>query len=198
MDVLRLKSAIDYISGEGNWAVPEQWGGFLVKFPDSIFSQWRVPSGYWHMDFHYTYDPDQIFGIRVFSFLSDIVSIGGSTLVVEKSHQLVKKFVKGQPEEHLLNKMGTLRDEFNSSSDWLRRLTDANDSSSDRNDFFIMRSTVIDGVEVTVRELLGEAGYVYRTHPWLVHSASGNAGKIPLFIRAKDLHRSDGAGDNNF
>lgn len=182
-------AAIEELLGTGCWAHPANWGGFLVKFPDTEPGSWRVPSDFWHVDFHYTNDPSALFGLRVFIYLSDVISHGGATLVVERSHQLVREFVGNLSERSLSKGFGAVRDRFNVSDPWLIRLTDASDRAPDRNKWSMTPAT-IRGVDVKVSELVGQCGDVYLMHPWLVHNASPNASAQPRFMRAKDIRVS--------
>jgi hypothetical protein len=184
-----LCEEIDTLLGEGNWEHPDQWGGFLIKFPNTSPDHWTVPSSLWHTDFHYTNDPDSLFGVRVFVYLSDVPRSGGGTVVVRSSHNLVGQFVRGLDEQERTQKMSVVRDRFNMSHPWLQRLTNTEDEGADRVQYFMEEEHIIENVSVRVCELLGRCGDVYLLHPWLVHAPSKNAGNGPRFMRAKDVFR---------
>lgn len=112
-------------------------------------------SGLWHKDFHYTNDPNSLFGVRVLIYLSDVPPKGGGTVVVRGSHKLVRHFVRGLHEDEPRQKMSLLRNRFNASHPWLQRLTSKGDEGADRVDYFMKRDHIIGSVPVRVCELPG-------------------------------------------
>ena len=63
----RFRVACDQLFGQHNWTKPASSGGFLVTFPDCDCEQWDVPRKAWHVDAHFTFDPEQLFGVRIFN-----------------------------------------------------------------------------------------------------------------------------------
>jgi hypothetical protein len=183
----QLCGVIDEILGAGNWKKPRNWGGFLVKFPETDASNWNIPAGYWHVDAHFTYDPRTAFGLRVFTFLSDVPPRGGGTLVVAGSHRLAARFVRRLSAQERALGFAKLRDRFLSEDPWFRRLTETHDQKDDRTGYFMNKESVVDGVPVRVEQLCGHRGDVIIMHPWAVHAASPHCGITPRFMLAKDL-----------
>lgn len=182
-----VSAAIDNLLGSGCWKRPPAWGGFLVKFPDHTHQGWTLSKTYWHVDFHFTHQPRTPFGIRMFSFLSDVPPRGGATLVVSGSHRIVERFVASMTPEQRREKFAVLRDRFNGSHPWLAALTKAGVGQSRRIQDFMEGAEVIEAVPVRVEELCGQPGDVVIMHPWLLHSPSPNLGDRPRLQLAKDI-----------
>ena len=184
----QLCEAIDDLLGGGNWDKPRHWGGFLVNFPDTEPSAWYIPSDGWHVDYHYTHPPEPLFGLRVFTFLSEVEPRGGGTLVVSGSHRLVADFISGLTEEERTLKYAHLRKRFNRSNAWLRRLTEEDEHAAGRNEALMEKETEIDGVAVRVEQFCGRPGDIALMHPWLLHVRAPNAGTGPRFMLAKSIY----------
>ena len=183
-----LCAAIDDLLGPGTWKPPRHWGGFLVKFPDRMPENWTLPvHAYWHVDFHFTYDPRTPFGLRVFNFMSAVTPRGGGTFVVSGSHRLVERFVSSLTPGERQAGFAVLRERFNLSHPWLARLTGAESDPAGRIGFFMDNTAIVDSVSVRVEELCAEPGDAIIMHPWLVHAPSPNASDRPRFMLAKDI-----------
>ena len=183
----KLCQCIDDFLGMGNWKRPRNWGGFLIDFPKSPPESWQIPTDHWHVDAHFTYEPTTLFGLRVFTFLSDIQPRGGGTLVASGSHHLVTRFVSQLTGEQRALGFAKLRDRFLSNDPWFQRLTNAEDQHSDRSGFFMEQDRVVDSVRLRLEQLCGRAGDVVLMHPWLVHGKSPHCGTKPRFTLAKDI-----------
>ena len=180
-----LTRALNDLLGEGNWKKPRHWGGFLVTFPDCRPEEWTIPAKGWHVDGHFTHEPDSTFSIRVFTFLSEVGPRGGGTLVVKGSHRLVRRYIRAMTPEQRQEGYSILRDRFNVSDPWLKDLT-----SGDQNPGRTLRFTAeheIDGVAVRVEPLCGSPGDVILAHPWFLHATAPNSGPGPRFMLAKDI-----------
>ena len=128
-----LCSAIDDLLGKGKWTRPRPWGGFLVNLPKSEEDgPWYIPRGDWHVDYHYTHDPEPLFGLRVSSFLSNIKRQGGGTLVVSGSHRVVGDYVKTLSPAERNAGYAKVRDRMHNSLPWFRRLTKGNERAPNR------------------------------------------------------------------
>jgi hypothetical protein len=181
--------AIDDLLGPDAWKKPRNWGGFLVKFPDRAPEAWTLPlDAYWHVDFHFTFEPGTPFALRVFTFLSEVAPHGGGTLIVRGSHRLVERFVASLAPQERQAGFAVLRARFNGSHPWLERLTGAAGDSDDRVDDFMNRPAIVDGERVLVEELSAGPGDVILMHPWLLHAASPHAGDSPRFMLGKDIY----------
>jgi len=123
----RTRAAIDALLVE--WDVPRQWGGFLVSFPRHG-ATWTVPSGEWHPDYHFYYPSTPLFGLEVFSYITDVAPGGGATVVVSRSHTLIDRFVGGRSPEELRDFAG-MKQAFHRTHPWLQELTEG-DLTNDR------------------------------------------------------------------
>jgi Phytanoyl-CoA dioxygenase (PhyH) len=181
--------AIDDLMGAGAWRRPQNWGTFLVKFPDRAPEPWTLPVDvHWHVDFHFTYEPRTPFALRVFNFLSEVPPHGGATLAVVGSHRLVERFVAAMTPEQRQAGYAPLHERLHRSHPWLARLTHEHDAGPDRADYFMNRETVVDGQPVRVEELCADQGDVILMHPWLLHAAAPNASDRPRFMLGKDIY----------
>ncbi len=184
----QLCEAIDDLLGPETWDKPRHWGGFLVNFPDTEPAQWYIPNSGWHVDYHYTYRPDPLFGLRVFTFLSDVQPRSGGTLIVAGSHRLVARYAAALSEQERALKYAHLRKRFNRSHAWLRRLTQEEEHAAGRIEALMEQGGVIDGVAVCVDELRGRPGDVALMHPWLLHTRAPHGGSTPRFMLAKSIY----------
>ena len=184
-----LCSAIDALLGPGNWKTPRHWGGFLVNLPKSEEDgPWYIPTGGWHVDYHYTHDFEPLFGLRVFSFLSDVEPSGGGTLIISGSHRVVADYVKTLSAEERNAGYAKVRDRMHGSLPWFKRLTEGNEHDPDRIHSLMERSGRVGDVEVRVEQLCGNAGDVVLMHPWVAHTGSPIRGDKPRFMLAKNLY----------
>jgi hypothetical protein len=190
-----FRDVCDQLLGPKNWRKPTSSGGFLVTFPSCDFDQWEIPSKAWHVDAHFTYAPEQLFGIRTFAYVSDVLPRSGGTLVVRGSHRLLKRFVMNMAEDELRKGFSVLCDEFTASHPWFNELCnesrsgDPKPSKSDRISRFWERPCLINGVQLEVEELCGTQGDIIIAHPWLLHTRAPHAGERPRFVLSKDVFR---------
>ena len=176
-------AAIDDLLGSGAWPPPKQGGLFLVSFPGAG-TRWTVPSTGWHVDSDLTFALEPLFGLRIYTFLSDVVAEGGGTVVLSGSHRLVARRVRGRPAEELADFRRERRELFRSDP-WLHELT--REGGGDRDRF--LAEHVIEGVPVRVVPLTGAAGDVVLAHPWLFHARAPHTAPEPKLMRSKDIYR---------
>jgi len=178
------RAALDDVLGPGLWKKPKDWGQFLVNFPTG--ARWTLPSRIWHTDFDFRRPAEPMFGVLVFSFLSDVPAGSGGTLVVARSHRLIRKFVEARPRAGR-EKMRITRTAFVASDSWWRALTSP-EPQPDRVERLMQRETRVGGLPVRVVELSGEAGDVVIGHPWLLHAGASNCGDSPRLMRVQRIH----------
>ena len=82
---------LDDVLGAEAWRESEAWGPALVTFPSG--TPWELPRSGWHLDLPGVGDPDQPGAARLFGFVTGVEAHGGGTLVVEGSHELVRRMV---------------------------------------------------------------------------------------------------------
>lgn len=173
------RGALDALLGPGRWREPKHWGQLLVNFPDRA-AAWTVPWRPWHTDYPFTAPPDRLFGLLLFSFVSDVAAGSGGTAIVAGSHRLVRRFVERQPRE-ALTPMKRVRRRLLASEPWLRALSSPDDAG-DRLERFADTAHEIDGIRVQVAQLSGEAGDVVVAHPWMLHCPAANCGRRPRMM----------------
>ena len=162
----------------------------MVTFPEAgkTESDWTVPTRVWHTDFGFAGPLDRVYGLLMFSFMSDVPPRSGATLVVAGSPRLIARHVATQKREDL-SKMKVARKAFLRSDPWLEALTSDPDAP-DRVERFMETEHRIDDIPVQVAELSGEAGEIIVGHPWLLHAAgTANCGQGPRLMRVQRLHK---------
>ncbi len=176
--------AIDDILGPNDWRKPDNWGQFLLSFPVKDLP-WTVPADIWHTDFEFDQPINQIAGLLVFSFLSDVAPGAGGTMVISGSHQLTRRFLESNKEVNQ-TKMKEVRKAFMLSDPWLESLSRF-DKTEDRVEKFMRSESNVHGTLVKVVELSGKAGDVVLGHPWLFHATSKNCGNSPRMMLVQRL-----------
>ena len=127
----------------GDWKELDPWGGALISFP--VPGPWRMPTKNWHFDFPASGPPDRPQIMRLFGFVNDVVPQGGGTLVIEGSHELVRRWVAAAP-NHDAGNSKTVKKRLAREYPWFDAPTPD--------------GTEIDGVRVRAVELTGQAGDV--------------------------------------
>jgi hypothetical protein len=175
---------VDELLGAGRWRAIGSWGPALVTFPED--GPWRLPNKMWHFDLPAKGDPDQPEVARLFGYVTDVVSHGGATLVVEGSHELVRRMVAAAPGHHV-GSSAELRTALIARHPWFRALCH---EGGDRVQQFMVDGDEIDGVRVRVAELAADAGDVVVMLPWTMHSLSMNCAATPRFMVTHWILRS--------
>jgi hypothetical protein len=174
---------VDELLGVGCWRADQAWGPALVTFPEP--GPWTLPHKVWHVDLPGRGDPDTAEAVRLFGYASDVVSRGGATLVVEGSHELVRRMVAAAP-DHDAGGSADLRRKL-LAHPWFRALS--REGPADRVRPFMVDGDEIDGVHVRVAELTARAGDVVVMHPWTLHNFSMNCADAPRFMVTHTVFR---------
>jgi ectoine hydroxylase-related dioxygenase (phytanoyl-CoA dioxygenase family) len=183
-----LCDVIDEILGQGRWSRPRYWGAPLITFPDAT-SRWDVPSSQWHTDFVAQGASEALPGVRLLAFLAPVVPSGGGTVVLAGSHRLVRLLVGGCDPGQVFQST-ELRRILTGRYPWLRGLMSPDDSV-ERIARFMDRGAVLDGVDVRVVELVGEAGDVILMHPWCFHAPAPNCATEVRMMVSHSVFRTD-------
>jgi hypothetical protein len=192
-----VTGALDDVFGAGGWQRPKNLGNVLVTMPGvgvgfrPEVGPWRVPHKIWHSDFEYRTAGAQPFAVKVWALFDDVAPGGGGTPQLAGSHHLSARFVADLPSESLDYRK--VRDGILRSHPWLRALGSATDDDPERNHRLMVEGAVIDGVPIRVVECTGEAGDVYVTHAWVMHSIAANAGERPRLMRSAAVFRGPAA-----
>jgi hypothetical protein len=176
---------IDQLLGAGAWSEGEAWGPALVTFPQP--GPWQLPHKNWHFDLPARGDPQRPAAARLFGFVSDVAPQGGGTLVVQGSHELVRRIV-GRSKDHDAGQSSDLRRQLAATHPWFGALTRP---GSGRVQQFMLDGDEIDGVRVQVAELTGRPGDIVAMMPWTLHNFSMNCATTPRFMVTHTILRHD-------
>jgi hypothetical protein len=163
-----LRSALDGLLGA--WKEPPHLGQVLVTMPEGV--PWAVPHRQWHTDEGFDEPPQ---AVKIWALLGDLEPGGGGTPQVAGSHQVISRFLTTTAQREFK----AVRDAVLRSDPWFRNLT------SEERSVDPMEPADIDGLPVRVVELTGQAGDVFLTHPWILHSIAPNANDTPRMIRSR-------------
>ena len=180
---------VDGLLGPGCWRDERPWGPALVTFPEP--GPWTLPHKIWHVDLPGRGDPDRPAVVRMFAYVGDVVERGGATLVVEGSHELVRRRVAAAPGRDA-GSSAELRRALLGSHAWFRAL--CREGGADRTRRFMVDGDEIDGVRVRVAELTAAAGDLVVMQPWTMHNLSMNCRTTPRMMVTQTVHRH-GAAD---
>ena len=180
----RTADVVDELLGAGRWQEGGGWGPALVTFPEP--GPWTVPHRVWHFDLPAKGDPDQPQVARLFGYVTLVVPQGGGTLVVEGSHELVRRMVAAAP-AHDAGAAADVRKRLVRDHEWFRALCR---EGGDRIRQFMEDGDEIDGVRVRVVELTAEAGDLYVMLPWTLHNLAMNVADEPRFMVTHSIHRA--------
>jgi len=160
-----VADAIAAVLGAGWHDSDKGWGHGLITFPQP--GPWVLPTKIWHTDGTAQGSPDRVESLRMFGFVSEVAPQGGGTLVIEGSHELIRRMVAASP-EHNAGNSARLKKRLFAEHPWFRAP-----------DF---EGTIVDGVHVRVRELTGQPGDVVFMLPWTIHNGSMNCSNRPRFM----------------
>ena len=146
---------------------------------------WIVPADIWHTDFEFDQPMNQVAGLLIFSFLSDVAPGAGGTMVISGSHHITRNFLGSNPELKQ-SKMKEERKAIMSSDPWLVSLSNP-EKGVNRVEKFMESESYVGNFPVKVAELSGKAGDVVLGHPWLFHASSINCGVLPRMMLIQRL-----------
>jgi hypothetical protein len=159
-----VNAAIGQVLGAG-WYELDAWGAPLISFP--VPGPWQLPKKLWHSDHRAQGSPERVEILRIFGFVSEVAPQGGGTLVIEGSHELIRRRVAAAPGNDAGSSAQVKKQLFREHP-WFAAPDFA--------------GTVIDGVRVRVRELTGQPGDVVLMLPWTLHNISMNCSDRPRFM----------------
>jgi hypothetical protein len=180
----RTAAIVDGFLGEGAWDATEGWGPALITFPQA--GAWVVPHRSWHFDLPGRSDPDLPAAARLFGYATEVGPRRGGTLVVEGSHELVRRMVAASPDQDA-GSSSDLRQRLVARHPWFRAL--CREGDGDRLRQLMVDGDEIDGVRVRVAELTGEPGDLAVMLPWTMHNRSMNGAAAPRFMVTHSIYR---------
>jgi hypothetical protein len=175
-----LRAALDQLFGPAGWGEPPHQGQVLVTMPTG--EDWSVPHRQWHTDVGFDVPQDGPGGVKIWALLGDLEPGGGGTPQVAGSHRVITRYLSTTDERDFT----TVRDEVLASHPWFVDLTREHRTA----DADFMTEADLDGIPVRVVELTGNAGDVYLTHPWILHSIAPNARDTPRLMRSRMIWRT--------
>lgn len=181
---LTVRSALDDVMGD--WAEPNRWAGLLVTFPGRSGEPWDVPTTAWHNDFMWFNASPDPRAVQIFVLLNEIQPGGGATLVLSGSHRLIPRYVEpGDDGPH----PRSLRKKLGAAHPWLRDLWEGT-SGVDRRQRYLEEGAELEGVQLRVVELAGQAGDVFLMHCDTFHCAAPNCGDQPRMMATNMISRA--------
>ncbi|NIK55077.1 phytanoyl-CoA dioxygenase family protein [Kribbella shirazensis] len=169
----QVRSALDQLLGE--WTEPKHAGQVLVTMPEGV--PWSVPHRQWHTDVGFE-SPTE--AVKIWALFGDLEPGGGGTPQVAGSHRIIERYLSTTDEREFK----AVRDQVLRSDPWFRNLT------SEERAVDPMAPAELDGLPVRVVELTGQAGDVYLTHPWILHSIAPNAAGAPRMMRSRFIWKA--------
>ena len=176
---------LDDLLGGGTWVESEAWGPALITWPQP--GPWTLPRKSWHVDVPGRGNPDRPEVARLFGFVSSVGPRGGGTLVVEGSHELVRRLVVQSP-DHDAGQSNDIRKLLCRRHPWFAALTREGAAGVQQ---FMVDGDEVDGVRVRVGELTGEPGDVTVMTPWTLHNFSMNCASEPRLMVTHTVLRHD-------
>ena len=154
----------------------------LITFPQPE-RIWDVPSEAWHFDFTPLQNRPGLRAVQVFALLTDLRPMGGGTLVLSGSHQLVSRYVARTGQEP---KPRLVRGDLGAAHPWLAELWGRRNGPTDPSDHraarFLGIPAVVDGVQLRVTEVTGRPGDVYFMNSDCFHSIAPNTLPVPRLM----------------
>ena len=176
-----LAAIADVLLGSGAWDRPRHVGQPLVTFPTGA---WEVPHSMWHLDLPAATSVAALPIVRVFALLEPVRPRGGGTCYVEASHRVIADLACAVRETLRSADVKAL---LLAEEPWFAALF--SQASQDREQRFMIDGGLARGIEVRVREIVGEAGDAYVMHPSMLHTIAPNALDRPRLMLVQPLVR---------
>lgn len=177
----------DALLGKGSWERPHL-GQPLVTFPTG---DWSVPHTVWHIDLPPTGSVDNLSTIRIFVLFEPVRPKGGGTCYVEGSHHVIESLA-AQSREPL--RSAAVKDLLATQEPWFAALFAPGEENREQR--FMIDNGMARGIQVRVKETLGEAGDVYVMHPAMLHTIAPNALDRPRMMLGQTLVKLPRAKSN--
>ncbi len=139
--------------------------------------EWQLPASIWHLDAPRLPSGEGP-GVQMFTFLNEVESQGGGTLVVAGSHRFLnhQKFIRSKDVKKKLRQKPFFRDLLNK-------------HYQDR-DELMARQDVVDDIPVRIVEMTRKPGDVYLTDLRLLHTLSSNILNVPRVMATQRFFTS--------
>ena len=180
-----LTSIVDQLLGAGAWTQPGNGGQALVSFPQP--GPWEIPHKVWHFDLPARGPIDRLCAVRVFGYAATVEPRGGATLLVEGSHELVRRMIAASATGNA-GQSADVRRRLVRRAEWFKALCSA---GGERIQHLMIDGDEVDGVPVRVIEATGAAGDVCVMHPWMLHNIAMNCADQPRLMMTQTYLRDD-------
>lgn len=181
----RLFAIGDALLGPGAWEMPKRFGFPLVTFAAHAPERSRP---LWHTDVPPSACIGAVPTLRLFTFLEPVLPRGGGTLFVAGAHRLAREIAGRTPGQTV--RSADLRAALKREHPWFADLFSTGADGLAR--FMGDNGTVLNGVEVCVREMTGEPGDLVLMHPAMLHAGADNLLPRPRMMLTEWLSRPGG------
>lgn len=173
----------DQLMGPGRWTTLGVRPQALITMPTS--EPWQLPHTVWHFDLPARGPTDHLAALRLFGLVDDVAPHGGGTLVVEGSHELVRRMVVAAP-GHDAGGSSDVRATLREHEFFAALNRPEPDVVT-----FMEAGAIVDGVSIRVAEVTGAAGDLVVMHPWLMHNLSMNCRDRPRVAMSHSLYSTE-------
>lgn len=180
-------SALNLIFLPDNWGRPARWGLPLVTFP-SGGSEWNIPHRNWHLDVGASDITAPFDSVIVFAFLDEVQTRSGGTIVLSRSHRLVRKLAENTEEPSAIRSADASKLLYRADP-WLRELW-SHRRGPDEIPRFMETGVRLDGITLKATELIGAQGDVTIMHPCVLHTAAKNSVSQPRMMLRQAIFRA--------
>ena len=177
LDDPSLQSAVDELLGHRPFDHSAVSPHLLLTLPNA--KKWFLPPG-WHTDVPRLASAE-FPGVQIFIFLEDVSERGGGTVIIAGSHRLLNDGRTIRP-KHL---SGLLIQQHQFFRHLFAKQTLYFEPGAS------LPRAVIDGIDVEVMELAGEAGGVWFMDLGVLHATAPNTSDRPRIMITSRFHRSD-------
>lgn len=178
-----VRALMDEVFASRGWTGPAHWGQAFLAFPIRE-AAWTVPHSAWHIDLAYPGDLTPWPGaIRLFVLLDRLEPGGGGTVYVAGSHRLAMQVAAAAaaPLRTIELKQAVKRRD-----PWLEALCSPGGGTG-RIARFMHEGAAVDGIDLRVEEITGEAGDVFLMHTGVLHAAAANCRSAPRLMLAETV-----------
>ena len=180
-DVVQV--AVQRLLGTDTWTPATGWGPALITFPQP--GPWEVRHRGWHFDLPARGPADQLPAVRLFGYIAAVIAHGGAPIVVEGSHEVVRRMLAASPDADA-GGSARLRNKLIRRHPWFRALC----AEGERHEAQFMRDgDELDGIPVRAIELTADPGDVVVMMPWTMHCSSMNCSPSPRLMVTHSVYR---------
>ena len=181
----RMRQVLDTLHYGRRWTIEHENDSCGIVFASlprhGEDNAWSL-SGEWHWDMGEIQNLPTYTGVLVCTLLTDASHKSGGTLFISGSHHSVAKHfhrTRGQFSDNYSSKR--MRSFFHTEK-WFKDLDAGTVPKDDRVATYMDKPSIIDGIQLQVHEMIGNAGDTYFLHPLMVHAGAPNGGDSPRMM----------------